>query len=74
MGEKDFAVRSLGIHKLIPSSWLVGIYNKLTTTMRKDLATDQPDALEFTTADFVLQSENLNACWDIFLIAKKPVQ
>lgn len=69
--KKILRLDPLGIHKLIPSSWIVGIYNRLTSNMRKKLAEDQPEALTFTTADFHLKRSELDTCWDIFLVAKK---
>ena len=61
----------LGIHKLVPASWLIGPYNYFTSLMRKDLKDQNADTLKITTADFALQKDNLDQCWDIFVVATK---
>ncbi len=61
----------LGIHKMIPASWLVAPYNFLTTIMRKNLKEQNSDTLAIETGDFFLTKEDLDTTWDIFLIATK---
>lgn len=61
----------LGLHKLIPSAWLVAPYNFLTTIMRKNLKEQNADTLNIATSDFFLTKENLDHTWDIFLVARK---
>lgn len=61
----------LGIHKLIPASWLIKPYNYLTSNMRKDLKESNEDTLKITTKDFLLQTDHLDTCWDIFVVATK---
>lgn len=69
--KKILRLDPLGIHKIIPASWLVAPYNFLTTIMRKDLKKDNNDTLNITTKDFFLTKENLDSTWDIFIVAKK---
>lgn len=69
--KKILRLDPLGIHKIIPSSWLVGIYNFLTSKMRKSLKETNTDTLSITTQDFLLQEDNLEVCWDIFAVATK---
>ncbi len=61
----------LGLHKLIPASWLIKPYNYLTSKMRKNLKESNSDTLNISTKDFILQKENLDVCWDIFAVARK---
>lgn len=69
--KKILRLDPLGIHKMIPASWLVAPYNFLTTMMRKDLKEVNNDTLNITTKDFFLTEENLDATWDIFVVARK---
>ena len=69
--KKILRLDPLGIHRIIPSSWLIRPYNWLTTLMRKDLQQVNPDTLGISTADFLLTKNSLDTSWDIFLIAKK---
>jgi hypothetical protein len=39
--------------------------------MRKDLKEQNNDTLAISTQDFFLTQDNLDATWDIYLIAKK---
>ena len=39
--------------------------------MRKNLKEQNNDTLNITTKDFFLTKDNLDATWDIFVIAKK---
>jgi hypothetical protein len=56
---------------MVPASWLVKPYNMLTSMMRKDLKEQNDDTLAISTQDFFLTQDNLDATWDIYLIAKK---
>lgn len=69
--KKILRLDPLGLHKLIPASWLVKPYNWLTTRMRNNLKETNNDTLAITTGDFFLSSENLDQTWDVFLIARK---
>lgn len=69
--KKILRLDPLGLHKLIPSSWLVKPYNWLTTRMRKSLKDTNSDTLTINTKDFFLTPENLDDTWDIFLTARK---
>lgn len=69
--KKILRLDPLGLHKIIPASWLVKPYNWLTTNMRKDLKDKNDDTLRITTADFFLSQTELDKTWDIFLVAKK---
>jgi 2-polyprenyl-3-methyl-5-hydroxy-6-metoxy-1,4-benzoquinol methylase len=69
--KKILRLDPLGIHKLVPSSWLVKPYNFLTTVMRKDLKEQNSSVLEISTKDFHLTTERLDYTWDIFVIARK---
>lgn len=71
--KKILRIDPLGIHKILPASWLVAPYNFLTTIMRKDLKDANKSTLEITTKDFFLTEDRLDHTWDIFVIAnKKP--
>jgi ubiquinone/menaquinone biosynthesis C-methylase UbiE len=61
----------LGLHKLLPGGLLRKPYNYLTTKMRESLKDSNQDTLKITTKDFALQDQNLDECWDIFMIAHK---
>lgn len=69
--KKILRLDPLGIHKMVPASWLVKPYNFLTTIMRKDLKTQNNATLEITTKDFFLTQDRLDFTWDIFVVAKK---
>lgn len=69
--KKILRLDPLGLHKIIPSSWLVAPYNFLTTIMRKNLKEQNTDTLKITTEDFFLTTEDLDKTWDIFVIARK---
>ena len=69
--KKILRLDPLGLHKLIPASWLVKPYNWLTTNMRKNLKETNTDTLQITTADFFLTKTELDKTWDVFLVAKK---
>ena len=61
----------LGIHKILPASWLIKPYNFLTSLMRKDLKEQNKDTLNISSKDFYLTKKNLDHTWDIFVVAKK---
>ncbi|MFI5221597.1 MAG: class I SAM-dependent methyltransferase [Bacteroidia bacterium] len=61
----------LGIHKMIPASWLIRPYNFLTSLMRNDLKKNNLDTLHITSKDFFLTKERLDFTWDIFVVARK---
>jgi SAM-dependent methyltransferase len=61
----------LGIHKMLPASWLIKPYNFLTSLMRKNLKETNTDTLGITTQDFFLTGQELDKTWDIFIIARK---
>lgn len=69
--KKILRLDPLGLHKIIPASWLVAPYNFLTTIMRKNLKEQNTDTLQITTSDFYLTQERLDFTWDIFVVAKK---
>lgn len=69
--KKILRLDPLGLHKMIPASWLVVPYNFLTSVMRKNLKEQNTDTLEISTSDFFLTKENLDTTWDIYLVAKK---
>lgn len=69
--KKILRLDPLGIHKLLPASWLVKPYNFLTSMMRKDLKNTNTDTLTIKSSDFFLTKENLDQTWDIFLVAYK---
>lgn len=69
--KKILRLDPLGLHKLIPSSWLVKPYNWLTTRMRNKLKETNNDTMDITTGDFYLTPEDLDHTWDIFLVAHK---
>ncbi len=69
--KKILRLDPLGLHKIIPASWLVAPYNLLTTVMRKELKNKNEDTLAITTKDFFLTDERLDFTWDIFVIARK---
>ena len=61
----------LGIHKLVPASWLVVPYNWLTSKMRNQLKEKNNEVSTIGTSDFFLSNQNLDQTWDIFLTAVK---
>lgn len=61
----------LGLHKRIPPSLLAKPYDWITNRMRKQLKDEVKVTTDITTADFFLQSEKLDDCWDIYLIGEK---
>jgi ubiquinone/menaquinone biosynthesis C-methylase UbiE len=69
--KKILRLDPLGIHKMLPASWLVIPYNWLTSLMRKELKETNNTTLEISTSDFFLTKDNLDKTWDIFLRATK---
>ena len=69
--KKILMLDPLGLHKMVPASWLVKPYNMLTSMMRKDLKEQNNDTLAISTQDFHLTQDNLDKTWDIYLIARK---
>jgi ubiquinone/menaquinone biosynthesis C-methylase UbiE len=69
--KKILRLDPLGVHKMIPASWLVAPYNFLTTMMRKNIKEENSDTLNISTKDFFLTTENLDETWDIFVVARK---
>jgi SAM-dependent methyltransferase len=69
--KKILRLDPLGIHKLIPASWLVAPYNFLTSLMRKELKEKNEDTVKIETSDFYLTQEKLDFTWDIVLIGYK---
>lgn len=69
--KKILKLDPLGIHKIVPASWLIAPYNFLTSLMRKDLREKNDDTLKITTKDFFLTTDKLDLTWDIFVVAKK---
>ena len=69
--KKILRLDPLGLHKLIPSSWLVAPYNFLTSIMRKELKEVNKETLAIQTSDFFLTQDRLDFTWDIVLIARK---
>lgn len=61
----------LGLHKKLPSSWLTGPYNWITSLMRNKLKEKVDDSTHITSKDFFLEKDNLDDAWDIYLIATK---
>lgn len=61
----------LKMHRWLPSAWLSKPYNWITSLMRNKLKDKVDQTKDITTKDFFLQPENLDECWDIYLIARK---
>lgn len=61
----------LGLHKIVPASWVTLPYNFLTSMMRKQLMEKNQETLEIDTKDFFITKENLDNTWDIFVVARK---
>lgn len=59
------------LHQKIPASWLAGPYNFITRLMRKQLASQNSDALQITTADYSLSENQLEESYDIYVFATK---
>jgi ubiquinone/menaquinone biosynthesis C-methylase UbiE len=61
----------LKMHRWLPSAWLSKPYNWITSLMRNKLKEKVDQTTNITTKDFFLQSQDLDSCWDIYLIARK---
>lgn len=59
------------LHKLIPPTLLAKPYDWISNRMRKQLKDKVSETVQITTKDFHLESSNLDACWDIYLIGTK---
>ena len=59
------------MHRWLPSAWLSKPYNLITSLMRNKLKEKVDQTTDITTADFFLQKQDLDHCWDIYLIANK---
>jgi hypothetical protein len=59
------------MHRWLPSAWLSKPYNWITSMMRNKLKEKVDQTTNITTKDFFLQDQNLDDCWDIYLIAGK---
>ncbi len=59
------------MHRWLPSAWLSKPYNWITSLMRNKLKEKVNQTTQITTADFFLQSQILDDCWDIYLIVRK---
>jgi 2-polyprenyl-3-methyl-5-hydroxy-6-metoxy-1,4-benzoquinol methylase len=59
------------MHKWLPSAWLSKPYNLITSVMRNKLKDKVDQTTNITTKDFFLQENNLDDCWDIYLVAQK---
>lgn len=69
--KKILMLDPLGIHKMVPASWIIKPYNFLTSMMRKNLKEQNDDTLSITSKDFFLTKDNLDLTWDIFVVARK---
>ena len=61
----------LGLHKIIPAKLLMMPYNLVTNRMRSKLMQQVSETSDINTKDFFLEKKNLDASWDIYLIARK---
>jgi ubiquinone/menaquinone biosynthesis C-methylase UbiE len=61
----------LKMHRWLPSAWLSKPYNWITSLMRNKLKEKVDTTTDITTKDFFIQTEKLDECWDIYLIASK---
>jgi SAM-dependent methyltransferase len=59
------------LHRWLPSAWLSKPYNWITSLMRNRLKEKVDQTTDITTGDFFIQTDALDACLDIYLIAKK---
>ncbi len=61
----------LGLHKILPAKILFVPYNWITSLMRNKLKEQISQTSDISTKDFFLQKNNLDDCWDIFVVAEK---
>ncbi len=59
------------LHQRLPAGLLTKPYNLITNLMRKKLKDNVSQTSAISTKDFFLQKDNLDSCWDIYLIARK---
>ncbi len=60
-----------GLHKILPGKILHIPYNWITSLMRNKLKEKVSQTADITMKDFFLQKNDLDDCWDIFVIAGK---
>lgn len=60
-----------GLHKILPAKILYVPYNWITSLMRNKLKEKVSQTADITMYDFFLQKNDLDDCWDIFVIAGK---
>ncbi len=61
----------LKLHQRLPAGLLTKPYNWITNLMRRQLKENVSQTSGITTKDFFLQTNALDSCWDIYLIARK---
>lgn len=61
----------LGLHKILPAKILFVPYNWITSLMRNKLKEKVSQTADISTKDFFLQKNDLDDCWDIFVVAGK---
>jgi ubiquinone/menaquinone biosynthesis C-methylase UbiE len=61
----------LKMHRWLPSALLSKPYNWITSLMRNKLKEKVDQTTDISTKDFFVQNDNLDNCWDIYLIANK---
>ncbi len=61
----------LGLHKILPAKILFVPYNWITSLMRNKLKEKISETASITMKDFFLQKNDLDNCWDIFVVAGK---
>ena len=59
------------LHQKLPAGLLTKPYNLITNLMRNRLKKSVSQTSGISTKDFFLQKEELDQCWDIYLIARK---
>lgn len=60
-----------GLHKILPAGLLVKPYNFITKVMRRNLKEKMDVTSQISTKDFHLDAADLDAAWDIYVIATK---
>jgi ubiquinone/menaquinone biosynthesis C-methylase UbiE len=59
------------LHQGLPAGLLTVPYNWITNLMRNKLKKNVAQTTGITTKDFSLQKNDLDSCWDIYLLARK---
>lgn len=59
------------LHQRLPAGLLTKPYNLITNLMRNRLKESVSQTSGISTKDFFLQKNDLDQCWDIYLLAKK---